>query len=77
MIKGINSNCCDGYDNVNMIVKYSDNKNNRESSKSSKCRVWWKLIPQKQLINRKKLKKMVKRNLGKNFRKKKKSKLRQ
>lgn len=39
MIKGINSNCCDGYDNVNMIVKYSDNKNNRESSKSSKCRV--------------------------------------
>ena len=35
MIKGINNNCCDGYDNVNIIVKYSDNKNNTESSKAS------------------------------------------
>lgn len=39
MIKGINNNCYDGYDNVNIIVKYFDNKHNRESSKSSKCRV--------------------------------------
>ena len=35
MIKSINNNCCDGYDNVNIIVKYSDNKNNTESSKAS------------------------------------------
>lgn len=35
MIKGINNNCCDGYDNVNIIVKYSDNKNNTDSSKAS------------------------------------------
>ena len=35
MIKSINNNCCDGYDNVNILVKYSDNKNNTESSKAS------------------------------------------
>ena len=35
MIKGINNNCCDGYDNVSIIVKNSDNKNNTESSKAS------------------------------------------